>query len=426
MRDATLQLAEPDERRAPASTGSGVAGEAKAVASPPPATAPRSGAMWFKGLAPLVLIALLVFTYLRLGPTDVFQSAFPPVEELTIERVTLPAPGELRVSIVNGGPEPVTVAQVMVDDAVWSHEVVGDRTIQRLERREIRIPYPWVEGEPHHIALVTSTGLTFGHDIAVATQTPSVGPRYLWTFALLGIYVGVIPVFLGLLWLPFLRGIGQQWLDFFLSLTMGLLVFLGVDALVEATETAGLVPGAFQGGALVLMGVAGTPLLLAALGRWRAGESGTRSPLYVASLIALGIGLHNLGEGLVIGTANSTGEIALGTFLVIGFLLHNTTEGLGIVAPLAASTPTLRQLLVLGAVAGVPTIAGAWIGGFSYSPILTTLFFAIGAGAIVQVLWELWKLFGRRANGGLTRPLNAIGLLVGMVIMYITGLYVAA
>ena len=426
MSDPALRLDEPTTPLTPTPAAAPDAGQQPRSLHPATASTPAGRGIWIKGLAPLVLIVLLVLTFLRVGPAGVFQAAFPPVEELTIERVTLPAPGEMRVAIVNGGPEPVTVAQVMVDDAVWSHEVFGERTIQRLERREIRIPYPWVEGEPHHVALVTSTGLTFGHDIAVATQTPSIGPRYLWTFALLGIYVGVIPVFLGLLWLPFLRGIGQRWLDFFLSLTVGLLVFLGVDALVESVETAALVPGAFQGGALVLLGVLGAPLLLAAIGRWRAGEAASRTPLYVASLIALGIGLHNLGEGLVIGAAYSTGEIALGTFLVIGFLLHNTTEGLGIVAPLAASAPRVRDLVVLGAVAGVPTIAGAWIGGFTYSPILTTLFFAIGAGAILQVIWELWKLFARRADGGLTRPLNAAGLLAGMLIMYATGVFVAA
>ena len=148
--------------------------------------------------------------------------------------------------------------------------------------------------------------------------------------------------------------------------------------------------------------------------------------LYLAGLIALGIGLHNLGEGLAIGTSYASGEISLGTFLVIGFLLHNTTEGLGIVAPLTDDRPSLRQLLLLGALAGVPTVIGAWIGGFTYSPLWTTLFFAIGAGAIAQVVWELWRLFARRPGGGLAAPLNATGLLTGMLIMYTTGLLVPA
>jgi zinc transporter ZupT len=253
-----------------------------------------------------------------------------------------------------------------------------------------------------------------------------VNARYLTTFALLGIYVGVIPVFLGLLWLPFLRGIDRRWLDFFLSLTIGLLVFLGVDALAEALETAGQVPGAFQGLGLVMLGAIGTPLALAALSGWKKGTEGGRSPLYVATLIALGIGLHNLGEGLVIGASYTSGEIALGTFLVLGFLIHNTTEGLGIVAPIAHERPSLRQLVLLGALAGVPTVLGAWIGGFSYSPALTTLFFAIGVGAIVQVVYELWRLFAKRAGTSLAAPLNAAGLVLGLVIMYTTGLFVAA
>ena len=385
----------------------------------------RSGGrlpVWFKGLAPLVLLAALVAVFLEIGPVGVFRQSFPPVEVLTIERIRLPAHGTMEVQVVNGGPEPVTVAQVMVDDANWVHRVNGSRTIERLERRTITIPYPWVEGEPHHVALVSSTGLTFTSDVPVATLSPSVDTRYLTTFALLGVYAGVIPVFIGLLWLPFVRAVNRRWVDFFLSLTMGLLVFLGADALVEAMETSGLVAGAFQGPALVLLGVVATPLILAAMGRWRGGQRRERTPLQVAALIALGIGLHNLGEGLAIGSSYATGEIALGTFLVIGFLLHNTTEGLGIVTPLADQRPSLGSLVLLGALAGVPTVIGAWVGGFTYSPAWTTLFFAIGVGAIAAVVYELWRLFSRRAAGSLTAPLNTAGFLVGMIIMYATGL----
>ncbi len=389
----------------------------------PPARPPAGMPLWFKGLAPLILLAALVGLFLKVGPVGVFRQSFPPVEELTIERIRLPANGVMEVQIVNGGPEPVTVAQVMVDDANWVHRVDGSRTIERLERRTITIPYPWVEGEPHVIALVTSTGLTFTADVAVATLSPSVDSRYLTTFALLGVYAGVIPVFIGLLWLPFVRAINRRWIDFFLSLTMGLLVFLGADALVEAVETSGLVAGAFQGPALVLLGVVATPLVLAALGSLRGRE---RTPMQVAGLIALGIGLHNLGEGLAIGASYATGEIALGTFLVIGFLLHNTTEGLGIITPLADQRPRLGSLLLLGALAGVPTVIGAWLGGFTYSPLWTTLFFSVGVGAIIAVVYELWRLFNRRGSAGLTVPLNTAGFLLGMAIMYATGLVVPA
>ncbi|HYJ78010.1 MAG TPA: ZIP family metal transporter, partial [Longimicrobiaceae bacterium] len=294
-----------------------------------------------------------------------------------------------------------------------------------LDGRTITVPYPWVEGEPLTVTLVTATGLTFSAEVPVATETPAVGRRYLATFALLGVYAGVVPVFLGLLWLPFLRGLSRRWIDFFLSLTVGLLVFLGVEALAEALEVAGRVSAAFQGTALVLLGVAGTWLALAALGQRRAGKGGAHTPSDVAMLIALGIGLHNLGEGLAIGTSYATGEIALGTFLVVGFLIHNTTEGLGIVAPIARERTPLRRLLLLGALAGLPTVLGAWIGGFSYSPLWTTLFLAVGVGAIAQVVVQLWKLFAREPGGGLTSPLNTAGLLLGMAIMYATGLLVA-
>ncbi|HYF40763.1 MAG TPA: hypothetical protein VD930_13795, partial [Gemmatimonadales bacterium] len=326
-------------------------------------TSGRTVPLWFKGLAPLLLLAALVALFFRVGPVGVFRQNFPPVEELTIERIRLPQFGVMEVEVVNGGPEPVTVAQVMVDDANWVHTLNGSRTLERLDSRTITIPYPWVEGEPHTVALVTSTGLTFTGEVAVAAESPKADARYLTTFALLGVYAGVIPVFIGLLWLPFVRSVNRRWTDFFLSLTIGLLVFLGVSSLIESLETAHLVPAAFQGQALVLLGALGTLLVLTALGRWRAGVRGERSPAYIATLIALGIGFHNLGEGLAIGTSYATGEIALGTFLVIGFLLHNTTEGLGIITPLARERPRLGLLVLLGILAGIPTVLGAWIGG---------------------------------------------------------------
>ncbi len=387
---------------------------------------------WALGLAPLGLLAALVAVFVFLDPTGVLRTGFPPVEELTIERVSLPQPGVLKVHVVNGGPEPVTIAQVMVDEAYWDHEMEGDRTIRRLGRATLTIPYPWVEGDPHEIKLVTSTGLTFAHEIEVATLTPRPNLRYLSVFTLLGLYVGLIPVLIGLLWYPFLSGISRRWIHFFLSLTIGLLVFLGVDALAEALETAESVPDAFQGIGLVLLGLFISLIVLQALaGTGR--SSGDRPPLSdgaerlrLAYLIALGIGLHNLGEGLAIGSAYALGEIALGSFLVIGFAVHNTTEGLAIVAPVAASRPPMRHFLALGALAGLPTVAGTWIGGFSYSPILATLFLAVGAGAIVQVVIQIAKMLGREEGGGVLAPLNSIGVACGLLVMYGTALLVAA
>lgn len=400
--------------------------------NPPGRTAPRQRSTartlpaWAKGVGPLLLLAVLVLAFLRFGPVGVFRKGFPPVEELSVERIVLPRPGEIRVRVVNSGPEPVTIAQVLVDDAAWAHSLDGERMLGRLERRTVTIPYPWVEGEPVAVTLLTATGLTFGGDVAVATETPRASGRFVATFALLGIYAGVIPVFLGLLWLPFLRTLRRRWIDFFLSLTVGLLVFLGIDALAEGLEFAGRVPGPYQGLGLMLLGVVGTPLALGVLGRRGAPAGGAASPFAVATLVAGGIGLHNLGEGLLIGSAYTTGEIALGTFLVVGFLIHNTTEGLGIVAPLAQERPTLGRLLLLGALAGGPTVLGAWIGGFTYSPFWTTLFFAVGVGAIIQVVFVLWRMLSAREGGTLLQPLNAAGVFVGMLVMYATGLLVPA
>jgi ZIP family zinc transporter len=379
---------------------------------------------WFWGLLPLLLLAGLVAALAALGPLGIFQAAVPPVEELTIDRVTL-APGRITVHVTNGGPQPVTIAQVLVDEAYWQFAIAPGPTVPRLGRATITLPYPWVEGEAHHLTLLSSLGTPFEHTVEVATETPRVDGRFLLTFTLLGVYVGVIPVFLGLLWLPFMRDLDPRWIAFFLALTAGLLLFLGVEALDDALEIARQLPPAFQGLALVLLGALGTALFLVWVSRRAAGGEGATRRVALAVLVALGIGLHNLGEGLAIGAAYSLGKVALGAFLVIGFTIHNTTEGLAILAPIARDRPALRLLLLLGVVAGAPTILGTWLGGISYVPALAALFLAVGAGAIFQVVYELLKMMVAGSRSG-AFGYQLAGFAAGLLMMYVTGIFVAA
>jgi zinc transporter ZupT len=382
------------------------------------------------GLVPLVLLAGLVWLFLAKGADLVGRSRVPPdaLLKLQIERVTF-APHQILATVRNVGPVEATVAQVMVNEALWQFSVSPGPTIPRLATATLAIPYPWVSGDPVEVKVVTSNGLTFKRTIAVATETPRPGAAAFGLFALLGTYVGVIPVFLGLLWFPFLRRVQERWFEFFLSLTAGLLVFLGVDALAEAFGVASRLGGPFKGVAVIVLGMAGSFLALVAIGRQVRGRDreGARARLALAYLVAVGIGLHNLGEGLAIGAAYALGEVALGAFLVLGFAIHNTTEGLAIVAPVTRDTARLGHLALLGLVAGGPTIVGTWIGGFTYSEPWALFFLSVGAGAIFQVVYEIARF--RAADGGvlagLARPRNLLGLLAGFLIMYATSFLVA-
>jgi len=378
------------------------------------------------GLLPLIALGIVIFAFVRTDPLEGVREAFPPVEELTFERVTLKNdPKDIVVRVRNGGPDPVTIAQVLIDEAYWQYTVSPDAVVGRLGTATLHIPYPWVDGEAHELVLVSSSGVKFVHEIAVAVETPEVDGSTLWTFTLVGLFVGVIPVFLGLCWLPFVRRLPEQWVGFFLALTAGLLVFLAVDAIDEALEISGDVASAFQGVGLIVLGFIAALAVLWGVDGWLRQRRSEMTASYVAALIAIGIGLHNLGEGLAIGAAYSLGEVGLTTFLILGFTLHNITEGLGIVTPLARARPSIKQLILLGVVAGAPTIFGTWFGGLAYSPVLAVLFLAIGAGAIVQVIWEVGKLLAKQGKG-ITTPLNALGFTAGVLVMYLTGLFVSA
>jgi zinc transporter ZupT len=379
---------------------------------------------WTLALLPLLLLVGLAAAFLMLNPLAFFSGAFPPLEELDIQRITFPAPGQIRLELINGGPDPVTVAQVLVDDAYWQHTITPDNTLGRLERAAIDIPYPWVSGEPLPITLITSTGVTFEEEVEVAVRSPRVDGRTLLAYGLLGIYVGVVPVALGMLWYPFMRQVDRKWMNAILALTIGLLVFLFVDTVLEALELAAEAPGVFQGVPVVIFGVLFSLGVLLSVGR----NLRLNSPTGIAALIALGIGLHNLGEGLAIGAAFATGAAALGSFLVVGFTLHNITEGVGIAAPLVrGERPALHTFLLLALLAGAPAILGTWIGSLAFSPFMAALFLSLGAGAILQVTYEVGRLLVRdaqRENRPALSWLNFAGLTAGILIMYLTAFLV--
>lgn len=380
---------------------------------------------WVLAVFPLVLLIGLVVIFVAVNPLAVFTDAFPPLEELTIQQVRFPAAGQIELSVINGGPDPVSIGQVLVDEAYWQFSIQPDNSLERLETATVSIPYPWVKDEPLFIDLITSTGITFSTEVDVAVQSPEVDSGTFLTYGLLGIYVGVIPVALGMLWYPFLRLIDRKWVNAILALTVGLLVFLFVDTLLEALELAAEVPGVFQGVPLVIFGTLLSVGILMAIGQRR----GRRTPLGIATLIALGIGLHNFGEGLAIGAAFATGAAALGSFLVIGFTLHNITEGVGIVAPLTKEEerPKLVVFALLALLAGTPAIIGTWVGGLAFSPFLAALFLSLGAGAILQVIWEVGKLLvdeARRQEQPAVSWLNFAGLTAGILVMYLTAFLV--
>jgi zinc transporter ZupT len=383
-------------------------------------------------LVPIVLLVGAVSLFASTGGSlvDLVGTNPPPADEFDINRVEF-VPGEIRVHVRNPQPDDLTIAVVTVDDAIVPFELEGgDATLGRLGSREIVIPFQWVEDDPYLIGVTSSTGIQTTIEVPAAVKSKGATPEGFLGYALIGFLVGVVPVALGLAWLPSLRRASPRWIAAFMALTAGLLAFLAVDALSEALELQAAVPSAFGGAGLVLLGVVASYLALtwvatrfsARSGRERGGVLGG---LGLATLVAIGIGLHNLGEGLAIGSSFALGELALGTFLIIGFMVHNVTEGLGIAAPVADTGRVgLARLTGLALVAGAPAILGAWLGGFLTNDVVGVVFFSVAVGAALQVVVEVGRYVARKAPGGLTSGYVIGGFLAGVLIMWATGLLI--
>src|ERR687891_54726 len=409
---------------------------------------------------PAILAAMIAFIF---GPGQQFLGTGTPLPEISIERIEFQEGGKIIAFIRNTGPIDVTIAQADVNDRILPASIEPGKELPRLAEAKVIIPFPWNEGEPYEIGVTSSDGTRFSKGVDAAAPAPTLDIEQAGFFALIGTYVGIIPVLAGLLWLPFIKRLSLRKYRFFLSLTAGLLVFLGIDALVEGSEIAvENVAGVFNGQILIALV---TILSFLAL-MYASTKLGERSkartaqeeevdklssydsmhtsqaksldqqhhhlvvkPVAIALMISIGIGLHNFGEGLAIGASVVLGEIALSTFLIVGFMLHNTTEGFAIVAPLAKIRVRrmVVKLIIMGLIAGVPTIFGTWIGGFIYSPVAAIIFLSIGAGAIFQVVFLIYRGMARveADKGNILSDASIIaGFAAGMLIMYVTGLMI--
>jgi ZIP family zinc transporter len=389
---------------------------------------PGSLPAWALGAIPLALIAAAVAAFALLGGPGLGDRPGPPIEELGVERTVL-RPGEIELTLRNTGPDDVTVAQASVNDAYVNFESDPNGAIDHLDRQQVKLDYDWQEGSPYAITLLTSTGATITHEIDSAVVTPEADASFFGLMVLLGTYVGLIPVALGMGFMPFLRRVRERWVRLLLAFTVGLLAFLVLDGSLEGLEAGNESASAFGGAELLFLGAGIAYLALTALDRWladrversrRAEASGYR----LALMIATGIGLHNLGEGLAIGSAYAVGSLALGAFLVIGFAIHNTTEGLAIVAPLTRDErPGLGRVGLLGVIAGAPAILGAVIGASAYNQELATFLLGIGVGAIVQVIVQLTPSI-RDREGRALHPLSIAGIVAGVAVLYLTSLLI--
>lgn len=368
------------------------------------------------GLVAVALVALGV-----LASTALPARTGPPVESLAVERTTI-GPGTFDLTVRNTGPDPVTVAQVFVNDA-YADVRGGMDAIAPLGAATLAVDYPWQDGNPYLVTLLTSSGAVISHEIPVATATPPLDAASIGRMALLGVYIGIVPVLLGIAFLPALRRAGLVVRRAVLALTVGLLAFLAVDATLEGFELGASTGGAFGGVALLAVGAGLAFFALSALSRLGRG-GGAKGPR-LAVLIAVGIGLHNLSEGLAVGSAYAVGELALGAALVVGFAAHNLTEGIAVVSPLTGEKVSLARLVGLGLVAGAPAVVGAVLGSTATTAATATLLLGVGVGAIAQVVVQIWPLL--RTAGSRTLDTATLGGLgAGVLVMYLTGLLATA
>ena len=234
----------------------------------------------------------------------------------------------------------------------------------------------------------------------------------------LGLVAGVIPVYLGIA-VALLLGkvLPRSWEGFLIGIATGVLTYLFFDLMHEAVELTGARDGLSW---IVFLGSLGISLigLVALESNQLSGNGPGGRTLPLPYMIAIGMGFHNLGEGLAIGASYASGAWVLSALLVAGFGLHNGTEGFGIVSA-AGKTPVRgKDVLWLGLLAGAPTCLGTVLSGQGLSSYFSIGFYSLAAGSLLYVVLSLTAM----AYTATRRMQMASGLFCGIALMYVTAM----
>ena len=374
---------------------------------------------YISGILPLAFIIIMVI-YFNTVQIIEFGVQLP---EIFIENIDF-LDTEILVTVRNVGHTSIKIAMADINDRIQPAAVEPDNKLERFEVALVRIPFAWNESEPYLIGITTDDGTRFEKEVKSSFHSLSLDFDTVLLFIIIGLFVGVLPIFIGLLWLPFIRLIKSKY-NFFLSFTIGLLLFLAIDTLEELFHISKDL-SSFNSSLLIV-----TIILLSViclhhfsnkLTKMSYSNSGLLKYIYVAIIIAIGIGLHNFGEGISIGTAVRIGQMSLGNFLIMGFTIHNVTEGVAIATPMSKEK-SVKHIIIVASIAGFPTIFGILVGGFVYSAIASVIFLSVGVGSIIYIIITLLAWI-KIKYGNMTNISNTSGILLAMISMYVTSIIV--
>ncbi len=340
-------------------------------------------------------------------------------QALTVERVNL-TPGRIELVVRNGGRAPVTVSQLAVNDAYWQFEV-DKGEISRLETAKVGVDYPWERGEPLTVKLVSADGQTVSHTVEFPVESPASRSGTLGRYVPMGLFMGVVPVAIGLVARPFFSRSERSLWNFFLAFTIGVLVAIGVEAGIDLLEASDRLSDAISGRLLAVTVAAVSFVAISEIARAIRDRAGLDEGTAAAWTLSAAIGLHNMGEGLAVAGAEAAGAVAVGALLAMGFAVHNLSEGVAIAAAMGPRAVSYRTVAGVTLLAGLPALAGLLLGSRSPSDLATVLLVAVGLGAIAEVVVEVRSILLERGAGEMG-AVTAVGVTAGLLFMYVTSL----